>query len=264
MTQAGTAPVPVDPNERTYNIDPARIEAAIYATTGECGIERAVDPTALSSGRANPPRPGVSPQQFRPAQVRVSYRIQAGGLQLTALGALLRPVRRPGLHPRHHPPPYPAAHRGRSPIPRLPLQAPLAWRFYPGKSFGAFCDDVKMQSSNGWKWHGSNAEAGLPTDYNPTAALGVWGADLAHGATTAASGRCLRLRTTEPTAIQITNDLNYDRPLYVRKRKNQVPIQMLFWIGVQCSGIRKMIRSNYCCYDEVYPIRMGVKLKALF
>src|SRR5256885_1232007 len=33
VTQAGAKPVPVEPDERTYNIDPARIEAAITGRT---------------------------------------------------------------------------------------------------------------------------------------------------------------------------------------------------------------------------------------
>ncbi len=101
VTQAGATPVPVEPDERTFNIDPARIEAAITPHT------RALIPVHLYGQPAD-------------------------------LDPILAIARRHGLRVIED---AAQAHGARYKGRRLGAHGDaVAWSFYPGKNLGAFGD----------------------------------------------------------------------------------------------------------------------------
>ncbi len=101
VTQAGATPVPVEPDERTYNLDPARIEAAITPRT------RALIPVHLYGQPAD-----LDP--ILAIACRHGLRVIEDAAQ--AHGARYK-GRRLGAH-----------------------GDAVAWSFYPGKNLGAFGD----------------------------------------------------------------------------------------------------------------------------
>ncbi|WP_027482707.1 DegT/DnrJ/EryC1/StrS family aminotransferase [Deinococcus pimensis] len=101
VTQVGATPVPVEPDEDTYNIDPARIEAAVTART------RAVLPVHLYGQPAN-------------------------------MTAIVEIARRHGLFVLDD---AAQAHGARVDGQRVgSVGDATAWSFYPGKNLGAFGD----------------------------------------------------------------------------------------------------------------------------
>ncbi len=101
VTQAGATPVPVEPDERTYNIDPARLEAAITPRT------RALIPVHLYG----------QPADLDPI-LSIAHR---HGLRVIEDAA--------------------QAHGARYKGQRLGAHGDaVAWSFYPGKNLGAFGD----------------------------------------------------------------------------------------------------------------------------
>lgn len=101
VSQAGATPVPVEPDERTYNIDPQRIEAAITPRT------RAILPVHLYGQPAD--------------MVPILACAEKHGLKVLADGAQ--------AHGAHY--------RG---APIGALGDATAWSFYPGKNLGAYGD----------------------------------------------------------------------------------------------------------------------------
>lgn len=101
VSHVGATPVPVEPNQRTYNIDPARIEAAITART------RAIVPVHLYGQPAD-------------------------------LDSILEIARRHGLWVLED---AAQAHGARYKGQRIGAHGDAtAWSFYPGKNLGAFGD----------------------------------------------------------------------------------------------------------------------------
>ena len=101
VSQTGAIPVPVEPNERTYNIDPQRIEAAITSRT------RAILPVHLYG----------QPADMAP----ILACAEKHGLKVLADGAQAHGAR------------YQGETIGG-------LGDATAWSFYPGKNLGAFGD----------------------------------------------------------------------------------------------------------------------------
>jgi len=101
VSQAGATPVPVEPDERTYNIDPQRIEAAITPRT------RAILPVHLYGQPAN-----MTP--ILASAAKHGLRVLSDGAQ--AHGAQYQNAPIGGLGDA------------------------TAWSFYPGKNLGAFGD----------------------------------------------------------------------------------------------------------------------------
>ncbi len=101
VTQSGATPVPVEPDERTYNLDPQRLEAAVTSRT------QAVIPVHLYGQPAN-------------------------------LGAIIPVARRHGLAVLQDAAQAHGARCGGTAIGGLPNAA--AWSFYPGKNLGALGD----------------------------------------------------------------------------------------------------------------------------
>jgi len=101
VSQTGAKPVPVEPNERTYNIDPERIEAAITPRT------KVLLPVHLYG----------QPADIEPILAIAHHH----GLQVLADGAQSHGARYQGL---------PIGCYGDA----------VAWSFYPGKNLGAFGD----------------------------------------------------------------------------------------------------------------------------
>jgi dTDP-4-amino-4,6-dideoxygalactose transaminase len=109
VSHAGATPVPVEPDERTYNIDPARIEAAITART------RAIIPVHLYG---------------QPADMDPIIEIALGhGLKVLEDGAQAHGAR------------YKGRHCGG-------LGDAAGWSFYPGKNLGAFGDGGAITTNN--------------------------------------------------------------------------------------------------------------------
>jgi dTDP-4-amino-4,6-dideoxygalactose transaminase len=109
VSQVGATPVPVEPDERTYNIDPARIEAAITSRT------RAIMPVHLY-GQAADMDPIVEIARRHGLRV-VEDAAQAHG----------------------------ATYKGR---PVGSLGDAAAWSFYPGKNLGALGDGGAVTTSD--------------------------------------------------------------------------------------------------------------------